>query len=438
MTHDLTRAVRSAGGGLVLLLGAVLGALIAVELLLHPPASELWTLGAYMAASGIATVGLAVLAVRELEHRGPAALRTKIAAGSAVGAAVGFLNVLIVARLMFVSTSHDLRLLIALVGFSACVSFGFSLWVAATITRRLRAATTAVRSLADGDLSVALAFPGSVDGDEVAQLSWDIANLADRLRAAREARLALEREREDLTVAISHDLRTPLASIRAMTEALADGVVADDVEVQRYYATIRHEVEQVDRMVDDLFQLSRMDAGALRLDAHRVALQEIAAEVVHAMEPRASASSVRLILQVDHAVPEVEVDGALIERAIGNLVENALAHTEAGGEITVAVVFEGRDVVVRVRDTGVGISADDLARVWDRFVRVDRSRHRTSGGHRGAGLGLAIVRGVAEAHGGGVAVASTPGEGSTFSIRLPLTGEGLPGREGRGSSSLGP
>jgi signal transduction histidine kinase len=260
-----------------------------------------------------------------------------------------------------------------------------------------------------------------VGQDEVARLAADVNVLADRLEAAEAQRAALEQERRDFTIAISHDLRTPLASIRAMAEALDDGVVTSADEVHRYHSTIRREVERLGRMIDDLFQLSQMDTGSLPVNRQTVAIEEVAAEVVDAMQAQAAARGITLSLEVDEDVPMVPLDGALLERAIRNLVSNALEYTPAGGRVTVSVLRDGSGLALRVRDTGQGIRPEDLPRVWDRFFRAERSRTRMSHSSDGAGLGLAIVRGIAEAHGGSVQAQSAPQQGAAFTIRLPVT-----------------
>jgi signal transduction histidine kinase len=210
--------------------------------------------------------------------------------------------------------------------------------------------------------------------------------------------------------------------MRAMVEALADEVVEDPAEVARYYATLRREIERLSRMIDDLFELSQIDAGALQLYRQPVALQEVAAEVVDAMQAQAAGREVALALRLDGDPPAVVLDGARVERAVANLVRNALEHTPPGGRIEVTVGASDGSVDIAVSDTGVGIGDDDLPRIWDRFYRAERSRRREPGAAAdGAGLGLAIVRGIVEAHGGTVEVRSTLGSGSTFTIRLPRT-----------------
>jgi signal transduction histidine kinase len=223
-------------------------------------------MGAYLTLSAAATAGVGWAGLRIADRVMGLTLRWRAFVGSALAGVVALLNVMIVAQLMFVSTSHDLKLLVALVVFSAVVTAFFSLWAAATVAWRIEQITSGVRRLAGGDYATRLDASGR---DEVARLSEDVNSLAARLEATEEQRAALDRERRDLTVAVSHDLRTPLASLRAMTEALSDGVIEDPGEVRRYYETIRREIERLSRMIDDLFDLAQMDAHALRLNRQR-------------------------------------------------------------------------------------------------------------------------------------------------------------------------
>lgn len=405
------------GTALALTLAIGSGILLA-ELLMSPPAGELRSLTSYLALSATATVGAGWLLVSAADRLLGLSIHAKSFFGGILAGGVALLNVFVTAQIMFISTSHDLKLLIALLAFSGVVTVFFSLWIATNISSRIGHVATAVRSLARGDLGVRVDITGR---DEVSRLARDVNTLAERLLTAENERAAHDREKRDLTTAISHDLRTPLASIRAMVEALDDAVVDDPAEVQRYYGTMRREIERLSRMIDDLFELSRIDSGAVRLDLHPVALQEIASEVVDGMQAHARLNDIALTIETCPDAEPAPMDGARMERAVSNLVRNALEHTPQGGSVAVDVRNDNGWVSLTVSDSGNGIEAADLPRIWERFYRAEKSRRRLNGGldGDGAGLGLAIVRGIVEAHGGQVHAASRNGQGAVFTIRVP-------------------
>ncbi len=192
--------------------------------------------------------------------------------------------------------------------------------------------------------------------------------------------------------------------------------------VNRYLRHVmQREVDRLGRMVDDLFDLSQIDNGVFALQRQLLPLEEIAAEVVEAMQAQARSQDVELLLEVDGVLPRSMIDGHRIERAIANLLRNALEHTPAKGRIEVGIRHEDQWVALSVSDTGQGIESDQLSRIWQRFYRAEASRARiANAGGDGAGLGLAIVRGFVEAHGGQVAAESEARKGSVFSFRLPL------------------
>lgn len=404
------------GTALALTLAIGAGILLA-ELLMSPPAGELRDLTSYLVLSAVATVGAGWLLLRAADRLLGLSIHAKSFFGGILAGSVALLNVFVTAQLMFISTSHDLKLLIALMAFSGVVTVFFSLWIATNISSRIGRVATAVRTLAEGDLTSRAEISGR---DEVARLAQDVNTLAERLLTAEKEREAHDQEKRDLTTAISHDLRTPLASMRAMVEALDDAVVSDPDEVQRYYGTMRREIERLSRMIDDLFELSRIDSGAVRLDLHPVDLQEIASEVVDGMQAHARLNEIALTLRTADSQSAL-IDGVRMERAVSNLIRNALEHTPKGGRVEVAVHNDNGWVALTVSDSGGGIDPQDLPRIWERFYRAEKSRRRINNGADGdgAGLGLTIVRGIVEAHGGQVDAQSRAGQGAVFTIRIP-------------------
>ncbi len=221
-----------------------------------------------------------------------------------------------------------------------------------------------------------------------------------------------ERTRRELVTWVSHDLRTPLAGLRAMAEALEDGVAADPA---RYHRQMRREVDRLSGMVDDLFELSRLQSGSLVLAMSHVALQDVVGDVLDATEPLAQEHGVRLSASADPI--GVVADGRELTRALSNLVTNAIRHTPEDGSVAVTAGRDDGWAVLSVTDGCGGIDDDDLSRLFD--VGWRGSTARTPAPDDGAGLGLSIARGIVAAHEGTVEVANVPG-GCCFEVRLPL------------------
>lgn len=239
-------------------------------------------------------------------------------------------------------------------------------------------------------------------------------------REARERERAAEASRRELVAWISHDLRTPLAGIRAMAEALADGVVSAPAEVAGYASRIGGETRRLSGMVDDLFELSRITAGALELTMSRVALGEVVGDVLAAQAPVARRKRVRVLADASTA-PVVLGSDPELARVVGNLVSNAIRHTPPDGTVAVRVGVDGADAVLAVDDGCGGIPDAELARVFDVAFRGSAARTPAPLGEEqvGGGLGLAIARGLVEAHKGRID-AHNHGPGCRFEVRLPL------------------
>ena len=232
------------------------------------------------------------------------------------------------------------------------------------------------------------------------------------VRDVTEAR-RLDAIRRDFVANASHELKTPVASIRATAETLRDGAIEDPPAALRFTEQLERDADRLARIVSDLLDLSRLETGSERHD--RVALDRIAADVVERRRGEAAAAQVALTLEAD-GVPEIAGSARDLSLMLGNLVDNAISYSQAGGTVDVEVRAEPESVLVRVRDTGIGIPQRDLPRIFERFYRVDQARSRATGG---TGLGLAIVRHVCENHGGQIDVTSELGRGSTFEVHLP-------------------
>ncbi|WP_107421371.1 sensor histidine kinase, partial [Streptomyces nanshensis] len=245
---------------------------------------------------------------------------------------------------------------------------------------------------------------------ELASLSRQLARTSEHLAASRERERALEASRRELVAWISHDLRSPLAGLRAMAEALEDGIAEDPA---RYHRQIRGEVERLSGMVGDLFELSRIQAGSLALSPTRVSAYDLVSDAIAGADALAGERGVRLADEGVEQVP-VEVDGKEMSRVLANLLVNAIHRTPADGTVAVAATRREDAVVLSVTDGCGGIPAQDLPRVFDTGWRGTDARTPPGG----AGLGLAIVRGIVEAHQGRAAVRNVPG-GCRFEVTLP-------------------
>lgn len=368
---------------------------------------ELALLAAGTAAA--ASVGGA-LVLRALRRMSVGVQAAAVAVAAVVGVGVG---AWVGARAMFLS-QHDLWALgVILVG------AGFiGVATALVLGRRVGAASEALVGVARrlGDHDRAPAGPGPIAPQELARLHRELELTSERLEQSRARERALDSSRRELVAWVSHDLRTPLAGIRAIVEALEDGVVDDPATVARYYATLRREADRLAELVDDLFELSRTQAGVLDLHIERVSLSDLVSDALAGASPVAAAKGVHLEGRLAGPPAELEVSASEVLRALRNILENAIRHTPSDGTVTVEAGHDDARAYVSVVDTGGGIPERDLSRVFEVAFRGDAAR---TPGDAGAGLGLAIARGFVEAHAGDLSVRNENG-GCRFTVRLPL------------------
>jgi signal transduction histidine kinase len=290
-----------------------------------------------------------------------------------------------------------------------------------------RRVADATRTVGDMARRLGDAGPGSALADamapgapgELAALAAELRQTSTRLAEAREQAAALESSRRELVAWVSHDLRTPLAGIRAMVEALEDGVVDDADTVARYHRTMRREADRLAGLVDDLFELSRIQAGSLSLQFEAVPLDELVSDAIAGAAIAAAAKDVSLRGDVAQPAPVVELSTPEMARVVRNLLDNAIRHTPRGGQITVDARLDetGSSARVSVLDGCGGIPEHDLDLVFDLAYRGDAAR---TPGDGGGGLGLAVARGLVEAHQGHITV-QNEGPGCRFTVRLPLS-----------------
>ena len=354
------------------------------------------------------TMWFVLLPVRRRSFPGLLAALVLTGAAASTGALLGATHAMLIPNLNW----PTMAVLIALSAAAAGVA-------ALAVGRRLAEDNASLRSavadLAEGRVP-------SVDGPrltaEVARVRDELRSTAERLAAARERERALESARRELVAWVSHDLRTPLAGLRAMAEALEDGVVDDP---EQYYKQIAASVARLNQMVEDLFDLSRIQAGDVSRNTESIALGDLVSDSLAALQPLAAAQGIRLTGSITDAAA-VRGNARELNRALTNLVANAIRHTPQQGSVEVRVgLANGPDRLaeVVVRDECGGIPAEHLDRIFDVGFRGESARTPHDDLHpAGAGLGLAITRGIVEAHDGTVSVANRAG-GCEFRLRLP-------------------
>jgi signal transduction histidine kinase len=360
-----------------------------------------------IAAGCTGAVGLAGMGVIRLLRR--ASLRLAIQAVGAVPVLAIVAGTLGTAEAMFLSR-HDLGVVVMVCVIAGVVASAFS-WL---LGRQVTSGSTALRQAARllGDEAGQFRPPALPLAAEFAALSRELADTSAKLASSRARERALEQSRRQLVAWVSHDLRTPLAGLRAMAESLEDGLAADPA---RYHKQIRADADRLATMVDDLFELSRIHSGTLQLSSEVIALDDLVSDVLASTEALAKERGVRLGGRADGQLT-VRADPRELSRALTNLLTNAIRHTPAGGCVDVWARSTDGDALVSVYDGCGGIPDADLPYVFDLAWRGTDARSPAPDG--GAGLGLAIVRGVVEAHRGSVRAENT-GSGCCFEMRLP-------------------
>ncbi|MGH2354030.1 MAG: sensor histidine kinase, partial [Chloroflexota bacterium] len=334
--------------GIALVL-AVAAATLFATVVMDAPGADVQQLALILSVTGAGSLLLGAAFVRWGGRRwGSLQLRLTLAYGA--GLVITAVNVVAASVLMFLN-SHDRTLLLLLLGFAAAISLVFGYSVTAALIGELGTLGRAARRLSEGDLGARVGASGN---DEIARLAATFDQMADKLQASFERERALEAGRRDLIAAVSHDLRTPLTTIRAMIEAITDGVVSDEAEVRRYLSLIRGEAQHLSRLIDDLFELSQIDSGALQLRLAPTRLQELLAQTLAPYQARAQDGGVVLEHRAESGLPPVVADAARLQRVLRNLVDNALQHTPAGGAVRIDARTDSKAAVVTISDTGPG------------------------------------------------------------------------------------
>jgi len=350
-------------------------------------------------ALGAAAAGLVAAVVLQLLPT----VRLQLAALALFAGAIPLGAVLLGGLVMF--HMHDDVHVLEVAAAAASTAVLAALAIGQRIARRIRALEAAAGELAGGELSARAPASGPRELAHLGEAFNEMAAGVERLFDAR----------RQLVAWASHDLRTPLASIQAMLEAIEDGLADPD----DYLPELRGQTRTLGRLIDDLFELSAIDAGALTLELRDTPLADVVESCVRGLQAEAQARDVRLALELDPALPAVRCAPDQVQRVLLNLLTNALRHTPSDGSVVVAARAAGAELEVRVEDTGAGLEPGSEQRMFERFWRADAARSRADGG---AGLGLAIARGLVEAQGGRIWAENRREGGARVAFTLPLAG----------------
>ena len=390
----------------VLLASSIATTVLAIQL--EMPSKDAWTLTAIAGGSSAFVGSIGALVLQRTRYRGIAFQLVVVTATAVTAIGTG---AAVAARQMFIST-HDLSALFVVLTAALGIALAIAMWLARNVVREVRTLERIATDAGNG-APAARAMPQT---RELAAVARRLDQTLTELTEANERERALDRSRRELVAWVSHDLRTPLAGIRALAEALEDGVASDPDTISRYHRTIRAEVDRLSGLVDDLFELSRINSGTLRLQLEKVSLNELVSDAVAGAVGLARAKGVRLEGRTEPTGAEIEMSPQEMARVFRNLLENAIRHTPSDGSVVVDTTVEDRHACVRVVDECGGIPDDDIGRVFDLAFRGEAAR--TNADDAGAGLGLAIARGIVEAHQGEIAVENGP-RGCRFTVRLP-------------------
>ena len=397
---------------------AVAVVLILASLVAGTPRSGLVTLALILSVSGAGSLLVGAALVRWTRGRvGTVRLRMVLAIG--IGLLIGLANVFAASTLMLL-TSEDLPLFALVLAFAGAISLAFGHSVAVALMSELESLGRTAERLAGGDLS---ARAGRVGSGEVARLAETLDSMADRVQAAFSRERELEAGRRELLAAVSHDLRTPLATTRVMVEAITEGVVSDPHEVRHYLGVVQGELQHLARLIDDLFELSRIESGTLELQRVPTSISELFSETLAAYETQIGRLGVTIEQAVESGLRPVLADPEQLQRVLRYLVDDALHRTPTGAGVRVIARSEDRNARLTVSRSGPAGGHDDMERVFDPFYRSEPARSRAPGesaGAAGGGLSLALARGLVLAHGGRIWAERSGTDGWAFHVTIPF------------------
>jgi signal transduction histidine kinase len=372
-------------------------------------------LTALMLGTGLVSIGLGYVLYQKRMIRLMPSLNLSLVISASVTIVILSVNILVVSLSMLFSELDSL-IVAALLIFAAILVVIFGGLHSRLITQELRDLTRAVNEVASGGgLQRPLPRAGH---DEIANLVAAFNHMAQTLQEAEQKKAAAEQLRRDLVAWVSHDLRAPLTALRVMNEALVDGI-ADDAERSLYLHDMNREIISLSHLIDSLFELSLIDSGQAQLACQSTSLRDLLSATVSGIAARAAQAGVRLQTAIDDDIDPIDIDPEKVQRALVNILDNALQHTEAGGDIQLAARREETSVLITIFNSGSWIAEGERRQVFEGFYRGDQARSDAADRYRHAGLGLTIAQRFVEAHGGSLWADSRKAYGTTFSIRLP-------------------
>jgi signal transduction histidine kinase len=393
-----------AGFGLVTLAALTAGVIVGL--------SYSWKDGlltaAYMGVSGAPVVAAAHLLARRRRAAGSLSRQFTVAIALTVGLVTVGLG--LVALLMLLS-NHDLLITGLLLVFAGALTWYATAVVARDVLDDIESVRDGLRAVGEGRRDIRVDTSAS---DELAELAAAANRMTAQLAEREAERDAAERARRDLIAAVSHDLRTPLTSLRLLADAIEDDLV-DPATRRSYLEQMSVHIRSLSTLIEDLFELSRLEAGEIQWSMQRVRLGELVEETVEAMRPAAAAQRVAVQASVSGELASARANPEKLQRVLFNLIQNAIRHTPADGSVTVAAEAMGELIEIEVADTGEGVAGPDRDRVFEPFFRGGERAARSRGG---AGLGLTICRAIVEAHGGKIWLAESP-RGTRVRFSLP-------------------
>jgi signal transduction histidine kinase len=364
-----------------------------------------------LAVAVVMTVAVTAIATRGLASR---SLRARFTAVAAFATLIGLVNLAVLAWLMVV-TEKDALLIGALLAYSTAAAIGAGLATARSSSDAVEQLADASRRMASGDLAARAGEVGG--GREFQSLAVSLDTMASRLERSLEAERLAEAQRRDLVIAVSHDLRTPLAGLRAMAEAIDDGVVADPATVRLYAGRMRDLVESLGTLIDDLFEFVQLDAGAIAAETERARVADVIDSAVAACDGQATEKGLSLRTELGDAA--AASCSPRLTRVVQNLLQNAIRHTPADGTVVILARRDGERLELAVEDSGDGVDPEAAEHIFEPFWRGDSARASD-----GSGLGLALAKRIVESLEGTIEVSPAPDHGARFAVWVPKAADG--------------